>query len=514
GAPGTRVSTLQLVNAALARLRDPSTGRFTPGVQTPTIPITPPNSVAHASPTSTPSLNTSPWTEANSIYRTPTAVPDDESATESTIDDLTFTPSTPTTPPRAPVHTPRTYTAMPDLDLQPFHGDRDDESPRDFINSIKKFFMFGRGQEESDADKIEYFSFSLKDGGAAATWFANLAPDRKQTWAGLLAAFDERWPGTQATEKTQSEKQDELMEMKLTEEDLGKKVVVKGVEVYSHVAWADKVERAAKTIPDTNNLLVKSTRLNMPSTLRALVPASKSTWKTFCDAVRAVDIADMKEMKEEKQRTRKLEDEIRDLKAKAATPPTPSKALAATLSKVQLGAPIPAPVFTPKPAANPGPQTPAQTTQAPARTDADKWAMIQRMARPDPASDASRAAYRTAINQWHAANPRSYAAHEDRPYPLTPGTAPLGSGECTGCGYTGHIENACTAAARIPQIESRWRRKVDSIRRAVNAPVVAVNLVDATDVLPPGITPEQLRAIIDAYLADRNDQGKAEGSSD
>ncbi|KAG6824422.1 hypothetical protein H0H92_006929, partial [Tricholoma furcatifolium] len=269
---------------------------------------------------------------------------------------------------------------MPDLDLQPFHGDRDDESPRDFINSIKKFFMFGRGREESDVDKIAYFSFSLKDGGAAAAWFANLEPDRKQRWADLLAAFDERWPGTQAAEKTQSEKQDELMETKLSEEDLGKKVTVKGVEVYSHVAWADKVERAAKAIPDTNNLLVKSTRLNMPPTLRALVPASKSTWKAFCDAVRAVDIADMKEMKEEKQRTKKLEDEIRDLKAKAVTPPTPSKALATTLSRVQLGAPIPAPVFTPKPTtASSSPQTPAPAAQTQARTDTDKWAMIQRL---------------------------------------------------------------------------------------------------------------------------------------
>ncbi|KAG6815957.1 hypothetical protein H0H87_009894 [Tephrocybe sp. NHM501043] len=68
----------------------------------------------------------------------------------------------------------------------------------------------------------------------------------------------------------------------------------------------------------------------MPSTLCTLVPAFKSTWKMFCDAVKAVDIADMKEMKEKKQHTKKLEDKIWDLKAKAATPPTPSKTLAVT----------------------------------------------------------------------------------------------------------------------------------------------------------------------------------------
>ncbi|KAG6829539.1 hypothetical protein H0H87_011128 [Tephrocybe sp. NHM501043] len=185
--------------------------------------------------------------------------------------------------------------------------------------------------------------------------------------------FDKCWLGTQATKKTQLEKQDKLMEMKLMEEDLGKKVTVKGVEVYSHVMWADKVKWAAKAFPDTNNLLVKSMCFNMPLTLRTLVPASKSMWKTFCDAVRAVNIADMKEMKEEKQCTKKLEDKIWDLKAKATTPSTPSKALAVTLRRVQVRALIPAPVFTPKPtAANPGPQTPVQIVQAPARTDTDK----------------------------------------------------------------------------------------------------------------------------------------------
>ncbi|KAG6823441.1 hypothetical protein H0H92_010200, partial [Tricholoma furcatifolium] len=392
---------------------------------TPITRITPPNSNISINLDSSLPHPASPWSEANSIYRTPTSIAGDESTAESTLDESSPpTPPIPTIPPALTRHTD-----MPDLDLQPFHGDRDDESPRDFINSIKKFFMFGRGREESDADKIAYFSFSLKDGGTASAWFANLEAEKKQ-WASLLAAFDERWPGTQAAEKTQSEQQDELMEAKLTEEDLGKKVTVKGVEVYSHVAWADRVERAAKAIPDTNNLLVKSTQLHMPPTLCAL-------W---------------------------------------------------TLA--------------------------SQATQTPARTDTEKWTIVQRLARPDPASDMSRAAYRTAINQWHAANPRSYAANEDRPYPLTPGTAPLGSGECTGCGHTGHLENACTAASHIPQIESRWRRKVDLIRRAVNAPVVAVNLVNTADILPPGITHEQLRAILDAYLADHDAQGKAEGSSD
>ena len=57
-----------------------------------------------------------------------------------------------------------------------------------------------------------------------------------------------------------AEKQAELEGEKITEAELGKKVKVNGAEVYTHVAWANKVEKLAKAIPDNNNLLVVGCR--------------------------------------------------------------------------------------------------------------------------------------------------------------------------------------------------------------------------------------------------------------
>ncbi|KAG6838955.1 hypothetical protein C0991_007042 [Blastosporella zonata] len=399
---------------------------------------------------------------------------------------------------------------MADTDLPPFHGDKQDESPRDFINRIKKFFMFGRGRDESDMDKIDYFSFSLKDGGVAAAWFEGLAPEKKDTWTNLMIAFDERWPATQAATKTLSERQEELAEIKLREEELGTKVTVAGADVHAHVAWADRVERAAKAIPDNDNLLVRQSRSNMPPSLKALVPASRATWKTFCDAVRAVNMADLREEMEERKRTSKLEEEVRQLRTIAAAPPAPTKALT-----VALGTSTPTPAFMIPRVNNAAPvmqPRPAQQNTQQQRSDAEKWTLIQQLPQPEAISDASRARYHAAVNQWHAINLRAYAATEDRPYPLTPGTAPLGSRECTGCGRVGHLENNCTATTRIPQIESRWRRKVDSIKRAANTPTIAVSLVDAFESL--SIAPHDLRAIVDAYLAEKDAQGKGEGPSE
>ena len=57
-----------------------------------------------------------------------------------------------------------------------------------------------------------------------------------------------------------AEKQAELEGEKITEAELGTKVKVNGVEVYTHVTWANKVEKLAKVIPDDNNLLVVGCR--------------------------------------------------------------------------------------------------------------------------------------------------------------------------------------------------------------------------------------------------------------
>ncbi|KAG6852423.1 hypothetical protein C0991_012145, partial [Blastosporella zonata] len=410
-------------------------------------PVTPPNSFVSLTPTS--SLSTlSGWSTANLTLRntspvynnTPTATPTTE-------------PSPLSTPPNTPLPSP--CIDMADTDLPLFHGDKQDESPRDFINRIKKFFMFGRGRDESNMDKIDYFSFLLKDSGVAAAWFEGLSPERKDTWTNLMIAFDKQWPATQAATKTLSERQEELAEIKLREEELGTKATVAGADVHAHVAWADRVEQAAKAIPDNDNLLVRQSWSNMPPSLKALVPALRATWKTFCNAVQAVNMADLREEMEEQKHTNKLEEEVRQLRTITAAPPTLAKALA-----VALGTSTPTLAYVIPRANNAAPMMqpiPAQQNTQQQQSDTKKWTLIQQLPQPEAISDASRARY-------HAA------------------------------------------------IESRWHHKVDSIKRAANTPTIAVSLVDAFESL--SIAPHDLRAIVDTYLAKKDAQGKGKGPSE
>ncbi|KAG6808875.1 hypothetical protein H0H92_002491 [Tricholoma furcatifolium] len=403
---------------------------------------------------------------------------------------------------------------MPEIEINPFHGGADNESEnaRDFINKLKRAFM---SRDCTDEWKVQYFGLSLKDGGPAMEWYMDLEDGKKATWAALCLAFDERWPARRVATKTRAEKQEELSEARIREDELGSKVKVNGVELYSHVAWADKIEQLARMIPDNNNLLVKATRDSMAPSLRALVPSTNDTWATFCTAVRQVSVAELREKKQERAASERLKEDVKLLRA-TQVPQTPSKALAVTLERVRLGAPIPAPYFGAPKNAAPAQVQPAQQARV-GGTDGEKWTIIQNLPPPPPKNEATRTAHGILVTQWQAANAGMTTATEDRPFPLTPGTAPLGSGECTGCGEIGHFESNCTVPERdrLPMLERRWRRKVNSIRKAVrntNVTTAGVNLV-LDDATAAHYTPQELETL-NQFLDQQRDQGNGDGSSD
>ncbi|KAG6903692.1 hypothetical protein DXG01_015664, partial [Tephrocybe rancida] len=215
-------------------------------------------------------------------------------------------------------------------------GDEEEKlNPKDFIRLLKRRFIERPSIYGTDDAKIEYIELCFPEGTPAAEWYAALQATDKTTWNALVTAFNTRWPTRAPAAKTQIEKQEELMEAKIKEEDLGKKVKDKGVETWTHVAWADKVERLAKTIPDNDGLLITSVRVNMAPFLCALVSPALDKWDTFTEAVRNVSMAVLKEKMKEKKDANTLKERVDQITAAATRQPpqTPSKALAANLSQ-------------------------------------------------------------------------------------------------------------------------------------------------------------------------------------
>jgi hypothetical protein len=68
-----------------------------------------------------------------------------------------------------------------------------------------------------------------------------------------------------------------------------------------------------------------------------------------------------------------------------------------------------------------------------------------------------RVLYTAQVAAWNKAFPGRLKANEFCPYPLTPGTAALGSNECFGCGHVGHRATDCPNPNSIPPHERGWR---------------------------------------------------------
>jgi len=393
---------------------------------------------------------------------------------------------------------------------EPFTGEDDDAiKPRDFLKRTQRYLMATAWEDE---EKVDYFEMWLKSRSVAEQWFGNLKTAKKETWKELCKAFKERWLERPMVQKTTAEKQAELEGERITEVELGKKVKVNGTEVYAHIAWANKIEKLAKAIPDNNNLLVVGCQRQLPPTLKALVSSSHDTWTVFCAVVRAIRPLDIEEEKERQDKQAQIEGELQCIRQQQQRqPPTsPSSTLGQVFRNFSVG-PMPQPRFQPGTTSTQGP---AQPYRGPQRTDAEKLAIIRRIPPPHPDTVAGRAAYEVEINAW---NRNSYGrpANEMRPYPLTPGLSPAVSRECFGCGGGGHPSVACTSNTRIPEGERAWRQKANSIRAGANAASRAsntnINLVAEDDVF---VSREDYNAaIIAQYLVSQN-QGNGEGPSE
>ena len=94
--------------------------------------------------------------------------------------------------------------------------------------------------------------------------------------------------------------------------------------------------------------------------------------------------------------------------------------------------------------------------------------MIQFTLPHHPSTEAGGAAYHLQVTEWHRANPH-IKPDERHPYPLTPGSVPVSSRECWGCGLLGHMSGAPVCAGQtLPEPERDWRRIAGFITREYN----------------------------------------------
>jgi hypothetical protein len=197
-------------------------------------------------------------------------------------------------------------------DIALFWGDDNhDEDPHNFLNSIQRIFIMK--PSTTDTQRLWAFELHLKSGSAVEQWWDALPPTDKENWNHFHQAFNERWPIRIPTAKMVGEKLMELEQTMITEEEVGTQVKIQGMEEYAHVVWANRIERWAAAIPDTNGLWISKIRKAMPKVLQKVTQPTHTDWASFCKAIRTVMLTQINEAKEEEQEARNLRQEVKDL---------------------------------------------------------------------------------------------------------------------------------------------------------------------------------------------------------
>ena len=120
---------------------------------------------------------------------------------------------------------------MSNEQVAPFHGDKDDKNPEDFLQS----FFRCMGTSTNVVKKQQFPNFLQAD-SVADEWYDDLPAADKTDWTTIKAAFHKKWPRKQQVKKTQEEYKEEITGLLLKMEDLGKKEKVTGRDMYSHIA--------------------------------------------------------------------------------------------------------------------------------------------------------------------------------------------------------------------------------------------------------------------------------------
>ena len=370
--------------------------------------------------------------------------------------------------------------------------------------------------------KLYRFTKNLEPGRPAEVWYQSLKPQHKGDWETFYDTFTGRWPLPVIVEPSREELLEKLSQTILPAEDVGILTERDGDRVYTHVVWAEEIRALVDILDDAKGHLIPQVRRSLPLAVRLTLPTNLTTWSSFLTAVTSLSMDRLADQRENTEvihdnilQTMGVSGQQQYNASNVAAKPAQPNFYASTRSTTSFTPRIPltqtnptiqsppntvrqtqAPTqpWTPRAPSTPTAQRfnqplntpsgsflstnstlhpnsifsafkqPIPQTPSPSRTNTQLTQ--QDLARKAIAASSSfpntpegHASYAAALQAWEAVYPPTREADfTTAPYPLAPGTAPIGSRECYSCGIYGHFTKEHDPS--VPQVNVReqcWR---------------------------------------------------------
>ncbi|KIK20966.1 hypothetical protein PISMIDRAFT_69575, partial [Pisolithus microcarpus 441] len=160
----------------------------------------------------------------------------------------------------------------------------------------------------NEGDKIEVLQDYIVPRSEAQQWYDGLSSSQLVSWTELNKAFNQQWEPLPRAEKMPEKYQEELIVLKLEEDEVGETKEWNGTKAWTHVIWAREALRLAKAAGVESNVgLVRIVHKGLPKIIRKLTMQKLTTFENLTMAVKNVDIEDMQREKEDADERKKEE---------------------------------------------------------------------------------------------------------------------------------------------------------------------------------------------------------------
>ena len=370
-------------------------------------------------------------------------------------------------------------------DHQMFYGDgrASDPVPLDFLKARKAKF-----KGLTDEERIESVLNHLATNSEAEVWYYALDAAKRKDWKLFEAAFEANWPRETVVTITLAEKRAKLTKERLEAKDVLKLTMVNGVEMTGRAIWIGKVRRLSAQAKDTEGALIGIVYENLPDILKKHMKPEYKDWDEFIKEAQDVKESDIWQSLKEDNRIVALERQLseqlqrRFVAPSASRPPLAPTSPTAPLRAMMSNFAVSRPSVVSQPS-NPTSQSNNPFLQGGTMSSRNLFAGYSARHRP-PAKRMSDlttntrgklhhantapgwSAYEADKAEWIRIHSSKWGPDETCPYPLTPGTEPVGRGECYKCGHLHSLFDSTPCAhPAVDQCETIYRGVAGKIIR-------------------------------------------------